>query len=135
MDLTEDQKNRILYFLGYPDWQALAQSIQLGFPAASQPLFLVYSAFQKISQRSVQTILKALCNCEDIECQLSDARSRMKATRIGEMTLNAEETRMLYGQLTFWTRRLADALGVVPNPYSQMNYLGTGGGMNSRVVS
>lgn len=135
MDLTDDQKTRILYFLGYPDWQSLAQSIQLGIPAAGQPLFLVYSAFNKISARAVPTVLRILCNCEAIECQLMDATSRMKATKLGELTLNPQETMQLQNQLTFWVRRLGDAMGVIPNPYSQINYYGYGGGINARVNS
>lgn len=131
---TEGQKDRILHFLGYPNWKSLAQSIQLGFPAASQPLFLVYGAFNKMNPDAVPTILADLCECEGIEQQLRDARSRMKATSLGDMTLNPAETRMLRGELTYWTRRLSDDLGVVPNPYSQMNALGMGGGLTAKVT-
>lgn len=130
---TEAQRDRILHFLGYPNWKSLAQSIQLGYPAASQPLFLVYDAFKRMNPAAVPTILADLCECEAIEAQLRDARSRMKALRLGELSTNPQETMMLRKELVFWTRRLSDDLGVVPNPYSQMVYLGMGGGMNAKV--
>jgi hypothetical protein len=133
MLFTDEQKNRILHFLGYPEWKSLAQSIQLGYPAASQPLFLVYDSFVRIAPAAVPTVLADLCECESIEAQLRDARSRMKALRLGELQTNPQETAMLRKELVFWTRRLADDLGVVANPYSQIEYLGMGGGMNAKV--
>lgn len=120
--------------LGYPSWQSLAQSIQLGYPAASQPLFLVYNSFNRLTPQGEENVRKDLCQCEAVEAQMADARSRMKATKLGELALNPVETTQLRNELTFWTRRLADDLGVVPNPYSQMNYLGYGGGVNGKVT-
>ena len=131
---TEGQRDRILHFLGYPNWKSLAASIQLGYPAASQPLFLVYDAFVRMNPAAVPTILKDLCECEACESQISDARSRMKATRLGELQTNPQESRMLRQELAYWTKRLSDDLGVVPNPYSQMSYLGMGGGINAKVM-
>lgn len=132
---AEAQRTRILHFLGYPNWSSVAQSIQLGYPAASEPLFLVYDAFFRISQEAVGTVLQDLCECEDIEKQLSSARSRMKATQIGDLRPNANEARDLRRELTYWVRRLADDLGVNPNPYSQVNYMGYGGGgVNAKVT-
>jgi len=46
---SAQEKADILRFLSYPDWRRLAQSIQLGFPAGSQILFLVQSSFELIS--------------------------------------------------------------------------------------
>ncbi len=125
---SEQQRNRILHFLGYPEWTQLAQSIQLGYPAASEPLFLVYDAFTRISDYAVPTVLQDLCECEETERQISGARGRFKAQQLGNLTLNPGEIRQLRGELTYWTRRLADDLGIDPNPYSQINYNGYGGG-------
>ncbi len=132
--LTDQQKTRMLHFLGYPSWERLAQSMQLGFPAASQPLFLVYQAFLMISADGIQNALRDLCECEGCEAQISSARERMKATSIGSITLNAKETAALRGELQFWTKRLADDLGVNVNPYSQMAWQGMGGGISGRTI-
>lgn len=136
MSFTADEQARIKYFLSYPDFVALAQSFQLGYPAASQPLFLVEDAFQRLTPQGEITTRRALCECESIENQISDARSRMKATRLGELEVNPRETAMLRKELMYWTTRLADSLGVVSNPYSQMLYQGVMGmgGVSGRSV-
>jgi hypothetical protein len=134
MAFTDHEKARILHFLGYPSWSNLAASIQLGFPSGSQPLFLVEQAFGRLFPGGEEAVRTDLCQCEEIECQMGDARKRMRATVLGDLKLNMEETKMLRKELTYWATRLADDLGVVPNPYSQAEWLGGVDGINSRVV-
>lgn len=133
MAFTQQEKGRILHHLGYPNWQTLAASIQLGIPTGSQPLFLIYQAFQAITDDGEEAVRRDLCQCEATECQIGDARSRFRATAIGEIKLNPQEIAMLDRELQRWRRTLADDLGVVPNPYSQINYYGAGGGINAKV--
>lgn len=137
MAFTTDEQARIKYYLSYPDWVSLAQSFQLGYPAASQPLFLVDDSFKRLTPQGEFGARRALCECESIEKQLSDARTRFKAVRLGELHLNPRETAMLRRELLYWTTRLADVLGVVSNPYSQMMYQGimSMGGVSGRSVS
>jgi hypothetical protein len=135
-EFTAKEKERIKYFLSYPDWVQLAQSIQLGVPAGSQPLFLVEGAFGRISPEARESARKALCECECTEAQISDSRSRMKVISIGEIKTNPREPELLRRELLYWVTRLADVLGVIPDPYSQMMYQGIGniGGINARVL-
>lgn len=133
MAFTEQEKGQVLHHLGYPNWSQLAASIQLGFPAGSQPLFLVQQAFTRLFPDGEEQVRFDLCNCIDIENQLGDARSRFKALALGELKLNPMETQQLYGQLTYWRNKLADDLGVVQNPYSQSAYEGMPGGINAKV--
>jgi hypothetical protein len=133
MAFSDSEKDRVLHFLSYPSWSQVVQSIQLGYPAASQPLFLVYQAFTNITDGGEDSVRADLCACERIEAQLLDATSRMKASKLGMLELNPQETRMLRQELTFWVRRLADDLGVVPNPFSQIQFEGYGGSMNAKV--
>lgn len=136
-EFTAKEKERIKYFLSYPDWVQLAQSIQLGVPAGSQPLFLVESAFNRISPEARESARKVLCECECTEAQISDSRSRMKVIQLGELKMNPREADMLRRELLYWVTRMADVLGVIQDPYSQMIYDGIGniGGINARVVS
>lgn len=135
MAFTDDEKARIKHFLSYPDWSRLSNSIQLGFPAGSQPLFLVEQAFQRLTDGGEESARRDLCECESIERQLSEARRRFKATKLGDLQVNPKETEMLRKELTFWVLRLASDLGVVSNPYSAFEYMGGGGGgINARVV-
>jgi hypothetical protein len=138
MAFTEQEKGRILHFLGYPSWASLAQSIQLGYPAASQPLFLVEDAFNRMTAEGEFSIRKDLSECECVEAQISDARTRLRAQSIGEIKLNKEEIAALRDELEFWSARLASDLGVAQNPYSDSSYKGitnTGGsGVNAKVM-
>jgi hypothetical protein len=132
---TDTEKARIKHFLSYPDWVSLSASIQLGFPAGSQPLFLLEDAFKRLTLGGEDSVRRDLCECESIERQLSNARTRFKATQLGQLKVNAEETSMLRRELTYWALRLASDLGVVTNPYSQFEFLGAGGGgRNARVM-
>lgn len=136
MAFTDQEKARILHFLAYPNWQALSQSIQLGYPAASQPLFLVEDSFRRLFPFGEESVRKDLCELESIESQLSSARGRFKATQLGDLKVNAMETEQLQGQLEYWTCRLEDDLGVVRNPYSANSWRGAmqPGGLNARVM-
>ncbi len=134
MAFTDQEKAQVLHHLGYPSWTNLAASIQLGFPAGSQPLFLVEQAFNRLLPGGEEQVRLDLCNCIDIESQMGDARSRFKAQALGELKLNAMEPQMLRTELVYWRQKLADDLGVVQNPYSQSVFEGMPGGINAKVV-
>jgi hypothetical protein len=105
--LTEDERSRVKHFLQYPDWSALAYSIQLGYPAASQPLYLVEGAFSRITNPAVETVRRDLCQLEAIEAQLGSARGRLKATELGNLKLNPNELTDLRRELVWWALTLA----------------------------
>lgn len=135
MPLTTAEQARILHFLGYPKFSSLSQSIQLGYPAASQPLFLAEDSFKRLTAEGENTVRQDLCECESIERQLSQARSRFKATQLGDLKVNGSETDQLRTELRYWASRLASDLGVPPNPYSDMVQSGAGGGgINARTT-
>lgn len=132
--LTQSEIGATLRFLGFPNWANLAQSIQLGFPAASQPLFLVFDSFDRIRPDSRARLRQDLCRALETEAQIASSNSRVKTSKVGEVTIRADEFEALTKRLEFWTKRIADTLGVVPNPYSQMDYLGFPGGINATVI-
>lgn len=131
---TPEEKARIKHFLGYPDWVSLSQSIQLGYPAASQPAYLVDDAFRRLTLDGEAAVRRDLCECEAIEKQLSESRQRLKATEVAKVKMNMNEREDLRKEMVYWVSRLASDLGVVENPYSQFHHLGVlGGGRNARV--
>lgn len=135
MAFTEIEKARIRHFLSYPSFSSLSQSIQLGYPAASQPLFLVDDAFKRITPEGEVSVRTDLCECEAIEKQISGARSRFKAKKIATVEVNDSEPDMLRRELKFWCARLSSDLGVTPNPYSEFEYRDAGGGgINAKVI-
>ena len=133
-EFTEAEKDAILRFLGYPNWASLAQSIQLGFPAASQPLFLVFDSFRRVRPESRARIRLDLCRALEVEEQIADSRTRRRSKSVAEVQLNENELGDLVGLLDYWVTRIADALGVTRNPYSSMVYRGMAGGINGPVT-
>ena len=133
-ELDESEIGAALRILEYPNWAALAQSIQLGYPAASQPLFLVFDAFRRIRPDSRARLRQDLCRAIAVEDQIAASNSRIKVAKVGEVTMRPDELGALLERLEFWKKRIADTLGVVPNPYSQMEYGGMPGGINAKVI-
>jgi hypothetical protein len=132
-DFTATEQSKILRYLGYTDWTNLAASFQLGFPADSQPEFLIRRAFDLITDEGKELVRRDLRELECIENQMSDSRSRLKAEKIGDMTLNPKEFNQLRQQLIYWTGKLADDLGGYPNPFGSQAAMGVGG-RNARVM-
>lgn len=131
---SPEEQERIKYFLSYPDFVSLSQSIQLGYPAASQPLFLVEDAFKRLTPQAENSVRTVLCQLEAIESQIMSSITRIKAVSLGEITLNPNEDKILRRHMCWWVARLSDLLGVFPNPVSQMVYnaLNSIGGISGR---
>lgn len=136
MAFTEFEKARIRHHLGYPSFSSVAQSIQLGYPAVSQPLFLVDDSFIRVTLEGEDAARKDLCECEDIESQLRGARTRFKATQLGDLLVNRDEPLQLRQELTYWRQQLASDLGVVINPNAAREYYAamSVGGINAAVT-
>lgn len=132
--LSTFERARVRAFLGYPSVQANA-SIMLGVPAFGQPLFLVEKGMDNLLDEAVPIVRGYVAKCESIEVQLDEARERMVAEKLGEITLQVNEANMLRGELAHWAKKIADLLGCPVNPYSEVH---SGGGglapVNSNVV-
>lgn len=132
---SEEERSDILRFLGYPDYVDNAATIQLGVPGvAAQVLFTLRASFDKLSAVGRERVREYLCELRTIEREQSEARRRFRATKIGEMHMNPLETASLEGEFMRWRTKLSDAFGVPPNPYSQQEYVGFGGGISGRVI-
>ena len=117
MPLTAQEQARIRDVLGYLNVTAAA-SIQLGFPRASQALFLVQASMGRVLPEAEDIIRKHLGECDRLDAELSAARSRLKAESLGELHLNPKELGDLRREQRYWAGRLADALGVPLNIYA-----------------
>lgn len=97
-------------------------------------MFLVESAFGRLTVDGEASVRTDLCECEEIEGQMRGARKRFQATQLGKLKVNHNEIDLLRKELTYWSLRLASDLGVVSNPYAAFEYNGAaGGGYNARV--
>ena len=132
MSFTDQQKARIKHFLKYPAWQSMSNGIQLGIPAGAQAMYLVEQSFERLSAGGEQSVLLDLEQCEACECQITDARKRIKAKTIGTIATNRDELSQLKQELEEWRQRLSDDLGAPINPYTLQNPAQFG--VNARVL-
>lgn len=130
---TDEERADVLRFLEYPNYtDQLTATIQLGVPGqVAQILFVIVANMDRISSASREVVRSYLCELRAIEAQQSAARSRMRATSIGEVRTNPLESAMLETEFRRWQAKLADAFGTVPNPYAQARM---GAGINGRCV-
>lgn len=116
--LTPEERARCRWHLGYPSVAAF-NSIQLGMIAVSQPLFLVEKSMDNLLDEAVPLFREHLARLDGINQQLDDARGRMRAARVDEITLQPEEVSMLRREYKAWACSLADLLGCPINAYSE----------------
>ena len=122
--LTEEEKARIRYHLGYLQTDPVA-SIQLGFPRASQTMFLVEAAMNRIPDTAIALVRSCVARCDATEQRLFECQERMAATRVDEVDLNENEPTMLRTEYRYWVQKLSDQLGAPINPYSAAFQAGT----------
>jgi hypothetical protein len=127
--LSDEEKGAILRHLGY----AITSSqpmIALGVPAFSQPSYLVQQAVQFIPSSKIGHIRILLSRLDDTERRIFDAQRRLKADKVGEVTINLGEADALQAEYVRWARWMADELGVPLNIYSYRFRNADGGGVN-----
>jgi len=134
MAFTPHQQARIKHFLKYPAWESMTNGIFLGVPEGAQAMYLVEQSFRRLAAEGEESVIEDLDECERVECQIKDARKRLKAKKLGDMVVNPDELRDLKVELEEWRQRLSDDLGAPINPYTLQNPNGGAGGINARVV-
>ena len=132
MPLTDAEKQKVAYHLGYLG-TSQGFSINLGIPAANQPMFIVFTALENIitladADMYVSRIRQIIGIMDNIETKMIAAQDRLSAKTAGEVELNPHETDKLEGEYVRWGYRLADVLGAPPNPYSLRYQVGMSGG-------
>jgi hypothetical protein len=117
---SEEEKTKILHFLGYPRWFALAPAIAFGYPAAIQPLYVTEDAFKRLSPDGRNQVRRDLCDLDEVECLIRSDNKRGGVTSTGGITFDARLGRTkLLAERRRLISILADDLGVFPNPNSQ----------------
>lgn len=119
MALTEQERAKIRYFLGYPNWSNLALSWGLRFPTELEAGYQINSALDRLTDEGVELVRADLRELEDIKTQLSKARRRLAASKIGEIATNPGELTALRGEYETWKKQLADHFGSVLNPWRE----------------
>ena len=117
MPLSESDKERVRYHLGYLEVQGAA-SIQFGIPRPLQTVFLLEDAMNNVIANAISRVQKILTVMDGIEERLIEAQDRLAAIRLDSLELRANEPDQLEREYVRWGHRLADILGVPIYPYS-----------------
>lgn len=131
MALTAGEKQRIRYHLGYPSLTDAA-SVAFGVPTMNQTNFLVESALNRLLVEALEQVRSISTVMDGIETQLISAQGRLRAEKLEELKLRADECDALEGEYRRWGYRLADIIGAPIYPFS-MRYKGGGGNMVTSV--
>lgn len=120
--LTDEEKQAVRRYLGYLG-VGTAETIALGIPAASQPLFIVEGAMNRLLPAAEPDVREFLNELKCIDDQIKDARRRR--TRVAQVAdikfRGAEELDILYDEYDTWAARLSDVLGAPINPHSELH--------------
>lgn len=132
--LSVQERARIRMHLGYPSVSANA-AIALGFPAFTQPLFLVENGMDLLLDEAIPLVRQRVAILDDIERQIDESRSRMRAEKVGDITMRADEAQALRNEYIQQVRMLSDLLGCPMNMNAARFASGFGlASVNSRVV-
>jgi hypothetical protein len=131
MPLTDGEKQRIRYHLGYPSLTSAA-SVQFGVPMLNQTNFLVESALNRLLDVALDQVRSISGVMDGVEKQLISAQSRLRAEKLEELTLRGDECDALEAEYRRWGYRLADIIGAPIYPFS-MRYKGGGVSMGGSI--
>lgn len=141
--LTEEEKNRVRYHLGYPlttyGGEQAAAGIQFGIGRPQQTNFLLEQALQILltDANSLERVRILLARLDKIESQMVCALPQLGVEQLGEITLRGADagktvTDLLEREYRRWGGRLAEVLGVPYYPFSE-RYQRRGPGSNFTV--
>ena len=125
MPLTDSEKERVRYHLGYLGVQPAA-SIQYGIARPLLTVFLVETALENLIENVVPRVRRILKVMDDVECKLCEAQDRLAAKQLDNLQLRDNEPDQLEREYVRWGQRLADVFGVPLYPYSN-RYKNAGG--------
>lgn len=122
--LTDADKSRIRYHLGYPG-TTNAASIVAGIPKTTTMSFLLENAMNLcVEDGAVARVQSFLTILDNIELQLTSMSISVMAKSVGGIQLHPRSekgilgTDSLEGEYIRWASRVADILGVPMYPYS-----------------
>jgi hypothetical protein len=127
--LTEPEKVRIRHHLGFMA-VTQASTFSLGTPASLETQFIIEGALKNIPGESLDLIRSLIARCDGIEEQIGEDTENLAVLKIGSIQLNDHELADLMERYDYWRMGLANALGIVANPYDKRSGLGGGGGLN-----
>ena len=105
MPLTESQKVAIKRHLGFHS------APQSRFPLV-EGFFAVDDVLSSLGVDAIAEVTTILARLGDLEGNLDTAKNRLKASRVGSVGLNSDETDQLWRELRRWRHELAIVTGI-----------------------
>lgn len=115
--LTEEEKDRILYHMGYGVVN-VASLFTLGMPAMSEPLYIAASAVNHIKVSSIQLVREIVAVLDRIDRADVEDIDYIPAAELGELKLAPDRQDRIKEKRRDWAQRLSDVLIAPLNPYS-----------------
>lgn len=125
MPLLEPDKARTLYHLGYPLIGATSASLSLGMPVSYPTAFLIYNAFNMLTDDGVQTVVGLNAILDKIEAAMVAAICQLSVDEVGKIKFAGSSgatelvTDRLEAEHRRWAYRLCDVLSVPYYLYSR----------------
>lgn len=131
--LTEDEKGRIRYHLGYAETSAASGFSVGGAVQPFEPTFLVEAQLNKVMPIAESRVRMLLQRLDDTEQQIFCAQTNVEAQAVGNITVNLKVQMDLENFYLRWRAQLCNLLSVFPNPFDKR--YGGGGGIGSVAVA
>jgi len=129
--LTEEEKSKCRYHLGYLDVQA-ASSFSLGTPAMVQTQFMIEGAMNNLNMVAYPKFVQLLCRLDQVEAEVYCTLDLVQVNKVDSVEVNRNQMKELAARYKLAQQALAQMLGIVPQPFEQRSWL-TGEDINVRV--
>ena len=129
MALSPEERARVRRALGWPNVSP-GSALTYGTPMNSPMLTIVERRMDDLTVEGEGLLREDIDHYEATRLQIRTANTRLKAESIKDVKTNVNEIGVLRDQLKFWSNRIADDLGVSPNPNK---WTEDSGGINARV--
>ena len=128
MALTTEERERVRYHLGYANLQH-GVVLSLGFTSPAQLLYTLDSAMNALLPEAEPGVRRCIQELDCIEDEKTRARASFVVQQAGNTVMRDPDHVMAAydGQAAYWSQRLADTMGSVPNPVACHTLGGNGG--------
>lgn len=123
--LTDDEKARIRYHMGYPMLTYVA-TFSIGVPIAFETSFIIEGAMNLVAGPTLTRVQTLLCRLEETECQMHENIDLAVITKLDEIGIDPNMQRSFKSAYAYWQNALGNVLSVPVNPFDQRR----GGGLN-----
>jgi len=130
--LTEDEKARVRYHLGYPNVEGQA-ALFYGIPASRPTAFLVDLAVQKLIPAAVETARSLLASLDRLGDRMDEISENLDVESLDGIKINLNAGEHIRREYRDRAYRLADLLGV-PVYHLSPRFSGVGGGVGNITV-